>query len=146
MYRVTDEYTSGRQSVMAPSPLSRSPGVFCERNSTLFLSSLSILLEKGPSLRREVYSAAELRVKMSRFLALSALTLVLVAILLIENGDCGSIRDWYVICECPQTMIQYELLDIKATHSSGPWSLNRSGQGVLRSHIGAATIPALVRW
>ena len=36
---------------------------------------------------------------MSRLLALSALTLVLVAILSVESGDCRSIRDWYVICD-----------------------------------------------
>ena len=83
---------------------SRSPGsVFCERNSTLFLLSLSFFpsnIEKGPSLRREVYSVAELRVKkMSRVLVLAALTtLLLVAILSVGIGDCKSVRDWYVIC------------------------------------------------
>ena len=70
---------------------------FCKRNLTLILSILCLSqIEKGTSLRREVYSVAEFRVKMSRLLALSALTLVLVVILSVEYGNCGSIKDWYV--------------------------------------------------
>ena len=53
-------------------------------------------LEKEPSLLREVHSAAEFRIKMSRLLLLAAM-LLLVAILAVELGDCGSIRNRYAI-------------------------------------------------
>ena len=111
-------------------------------------------IEKGPSLRREVYSVAELRLKkMSRVLALAALTtLLLLAILSVRIGDCKSIRDRYVICgRLIRTLIN-ELIDgitnLKAPNSSGPMSLPRSGQGAPRSRDDVTTIltTAPTRW
>ena len=52
-------------------------------------------LEKGPCPQREVHSAAEFRIKMSRLLLLAAMVL-LVAILAVEPVECGSIRNRYV--------------------------------------------------
>ena len=98
LHRVLDEHTSGR-TVPTPNP---NPTCFVNvtRLYILFFSlSFSVEdLEKRPCLRWEVHSAAEFRIKMPRLLSIATMlaTLLVVAILAVELGDCGSIANRYV--------------------------------------------------